>query len=243
MRALAILLFSLFVATSVEAARAPSATESDVEYGKHERNKMDFWKAKSSKPTPVLVYFHGGGFKMGDKRNIHIFFNVKDYLNKDVSCITVNYPFLQHTNNNHMAIMKHCKDAIDFIKKNAKKWNIDTKRIGVSGCSAGALVTEWLGYTTRDVSAMSAYLQPMGTEYFVLRNIKRSSPPLMIYQASAANDKLHHPKYAKMVKDACDKKKAPCELYGSQKNDIENLPGGDPKKSMLKFFCKHWKIK
>ena len=139
--------------------------------------------------------------------------------------------------------MKHCKDSIDFIKKNAKKWNIDTKRIAVSGCSAGALISEWLGYTTKDISAMSVFLQPMGTEYFAIPNIKRSAPPLMIYQASPPSDRVHHPKFAIILKEACDKKKAPCELYGSQKNDIENLPGGDPKKSMLSFFCKHWNMK
>jgi len=242
MRAFATLLFSLFLVTSVEAEKTPSATESEVVYGTHDRNKMDFWKANSSKRTPVLVFFHGGGFKMGDKRSIHRFFNVKDYLNKDISCITVNYPFLKHTNNNYFAIMKHCEDSIDFIKKNAKKWNIDTKKIAVSGCSAGALISEWLGYTTRDISAMSVYLQPMGTEYFAIPNISRSAPPLMIYQASPPRDKIHHPKYAKMLKAECDKKKVSCELFGSKMNDIENLPGGNPKKSMLDFFCKHWKM-
>ena len=36
----------------------------DVSYGSHERLKLDLWKAKADQPSPVLVFFHGGG---GDK--------------------------------------------------------------------------------------------------------------------------------------------------------------------------------
>ena len=36
----------------------------DAPYGSHERLKLDLWKAKSTVPVPLLVFFHGGG---GDK--------------------------------------------------------------------------------------------------------------------------------------------------------------------------------
>lgn len=54
----------------------------DIPYGKHERQKLDLWQVESSKPTPVLIYFHGGGFKKGDKSKIHSHYNVTDYLDK-----------------------------------------------------------------------------------------------------------------------------------------------------------------
>ena len=34
---------------------------SDIRYGPHERNVLDFWKAKSDAPAPVVVHIHGGG--------------------------------------------------------------------------------------------------------------------------------------------------------------------------------------
>ena len=223
---------------------APKATESDVSYGKHERNKLDFWKAKSSKPTPVLIYFHGGGFKMGDKKHIKYFFSVDDYLKKGVSCITVNYPFLKHTNNNYLVIMKHCQDAVNFVKKNAKKWNIDPKNIAAAGTSAGALISQYLGYKGSDIKAIGSFMQPMGTEFFVLPNIKKSSPPIMIYQQNPTTDKIHHPKYAQMVKDACDRLKCECLLFGTGKNGIPKLPGGKSHKElMMKFFLEKLGIK
>jgi hypothetical protein len=220
----------------------PKPTKANVTYGKHSRDKMDFWKAKSSKPTPVLVYFHGGGFKMGDKSAIHHFVAVNDYLNKGVSCITVNYPFLDkdHT---YMSIMAECEKAITLIIKNRKEWNIDPKRIGLSGASAGALIAESLGCRTDKISVISVFLQPMGTDYLVLTGLTSKFPPLMINQFSAKSDKMHLPRYATMLKAACDKKKVECVLWGSGKNGIPKSPERDYKKVMMAFLFKHWKMK
>ena len=46
----------------------PKPTLSEVAYGPHERNVLDFWKAKSDKPTPLAFVIHGEGGKMGAKR-------------------------------------------------------------------------------------------------------------------------------------------------------------------------------
>ena len=50
--------------------KTPSPTMSDVEYGKQQSQVLDFWKADADKPTPVMIYFHGGGFKKGSKKQI-----------------------------------------------------------------------------------------------------------------------------------------------------------------------------
>ena len=39
----------------------------DVRYGPHERNVLDLWLVKSDKPTPLVLFIHGGGFQTGDK--------------------------------------------------------------------------------------------------------------------------------------------------------------------------------
>lgn len=39
----------------------------DHSYGPHERNVLDLWKAKSGRPTPLVIYIHGGAFAHGDK--------------------------------------------------------------------------------------------------------------------------------------------------------------------------------
>src|SRR5688572_24436207 len=55
--------------SAADLARNPP-TFADIAYGPHERNKLDFWKAKSDKPAPVIVFIHGGGFTGGDKSRV-----------------------------------------------------------------------------------------------------------------------------------------------------------------------------
>jgi acetyl esterase/lipase len=49
------------------AVPAIPSTEGNVCYGKNERNVMDFWQAKSERPTPVVICMHGGSWIGGNK--------------------------------------------------------------------------------------------------------------------------------------------------------------------------------
>ena len=241
--ALLTVLLSSSIAMARPARSSVKPTETNVKYGKHERNTMDFWKAESSKPTPILIYFHGGAFKVGDKSAVYRNIDIKAYLAKGVSCASVNYPFLKHKNNNYLAIMKECEDAVEFIRKNARKWNVDVDRIASSGTSAGALITEWIGYQTDSISAMGVLLQPKGTLLLAAPHVKADSPPLFIYQSSPESDAVHHPKYARTMKSVCDAKGVRCVLWGTGSNGITKLPAGkDHKSEMMTFFLECWGI-
>lgn len=41
----------------------------DLAYGEHERHKLDVFRKAETRGAPVLVFVHGGGFVMGDKRS------------------------------------------------------------------------------------------------------------------------------------------------------------------------------
>ena len=67
---------------------------------------------------------------------------------------------------------------------------------------------------------------------------------MIIFQESPATDAVHHPKFGKMLKKACDKKKVECLLYSSGKNDIPKPPGNKHHKEVvLEFLMKKWKMK
>ena len=52
-------------------------------YGDHKRNKFDIWLAESEKPTPLVIYIHGGGFSNGDKSNYYNSKQLVRFLEKD----------------------------------------------------------------------------------------------------------------------------------------------------------------
>ena len=45
----------------------PAPTVADIHYGDHARQVIDFWQAKSDKPTPVVLMIHGGGWVSGSE--------------------------------------------------------------------------------------------------------------------------------------------------------------------------------
>src|SRR5437867_3056907 len=84
----------------------------NVSYGPHERNVMDIWKAKSDRPTPVVVHIHGGGFVAGDKTMLSPFL-LKECLRNGISVVTINYhygtqaPYPAAMQNGARAILLH----------------------------------------------------------------------------------------------------------------------------------------
>ena len=63
----------------------PKPTESLVRYGKHERHVLDFWKADSETPTPLVFVIHGGGWQGGTKERVHRFADVQALLDAGIS--------------------------------------------------------------------------------------------------------------------------------------------------------------
>ena len=76
----------------------PKLTWANVSYGPHKRNVLDVWQAKSDKPTPLAIYFHGGGFSVFDKSKIVKKWpaTVKTLLDAKISVAAVNYRLIQH---------------------------------------------------------------------------------------------------------------------------------------------------
>ncbi|MHC5011166.1 MAG: alpha/beta hydrolase fold domain-containing protein [Planctomycetota bacterium] len=121
----------------------PAPAHADVSYGPHERNVLDLWPAESETPTPLVVYFHGGGFRGGDKRTLNRDL-LQGLLDAGISVAAANYrlsgtaPF--------PAQMHDAARALQFLRHRAAEWNLDRDRIGATGGSAGAGISLWLGF-------------------------------------------------------------------------------------------------
>ncbi len=117
-----------------------------VPYGKHPRQVLDFFPAKSDKPTPVVFYIHGGGWQGGDKKMVP-----NAFLAKGISVVSINYRYVKHGEEDKVeppvkAPLEDAARALQFVRSRAKEWNLDKKRIGATGDSAGGCSSLWLAF-------------------------------------------------------------------------------------------------
>ncbi len=136
------------VATPVPKVALPKPTLANVAYGDHERQVLDFYKAASDQPTPVVFFIHGGGWVRGDKSGIS---SVAVVLKSGISIVSINYRYLQQA---QLAGVKtpvewpvhDAARALQFVRSKAAEWKIDKRRIGAAGGSAGACSSLWLAF-------------------------------------------------------------------------------------------------
>jgi len=124
-------------------------TAANLSYGPHARNVLDFWQAKSDSPTPVVFCIHGGGWQGGDKSSYYG--SVKSYLDNGISVVTINYRLMAQANAQKVmppvkAPLEDAARALQFVRSKAKEWNLDKKRIGATGGSAGGCSSLWLAF-------------------------------------------------------------------------------------------------
>lgn len=252
MKKLSLLLLSLLISLGISKAAEPKR---DIKYdSKHERNVLDFYPAlKKDKPAPVFVWFHGGGFRNGDKNQIerHGRSTLEAYRKAGYAVVSCNYPFLGQ-NMDYRDIVIHCGRAVKYVRSQSKNWNIDPKRLCCGGVSAGALISQFLGYhddladpkAEDPVDQLSSrpavvvgIMQPIGTKEFALRYMDKGEAPLFLYSNARPTDRIHPPKQLELIRDKAKALGIPVEAYGGERNKLPQVEG---KKSWLELqleFC------
>ena len=119
-----------------------------VAYGKHPRQLIDFYQAKSDKPTPLVLYIHGGGWRGGDKSRFSRKI-IQQFLDNGISFAAINYRYTSQAKKMGVkppvkAPLSDAARALQFIRSKAKEWNLDKKKIGATGGSAGGCSSLWL---------------------------------------------------------------------------------------------------
>ena len=109
--------------------------------------KMDIYFPNSGGPWPVFMYVHGGGWNAGDKAEGAgwKFLNGQGYL-----VVSVNYRLAAY-NVKFPSMIEDVKCAVRYLRAHAGEYNLEPKRIGALGASAGGHLVALLG--TSDKSA------------------------------------------------------------------------------------------
>ena len=129
----------------------PEATMAEVRYGDHERHVLDFWKAESTKPTPLAFVIHGGGWQGGSKERVGRFVDVEKLLASGISVVAINYRYVSQAPAAGItppvkAPLHDAARALQFVRSKAAEWNIDKSRVGAAGGSAGACSSLWVAF-------------------------------------------------------------------------------------------------
>jgi acetyl esterase/lipase len=136
----------LFIATSPCAAAAPPApTHADVSFGPSPHQLMDVYlPANPAAPAPVLVWY-GGLWKPAKHAPDPARFLAKGVVVIAVESRTIEDGVAAKATPPVSLPMDDACRAVQFVRANAAKWNLNPKRIAVGGGSQGALPALFVG--------------------------------------------------------------------------------------------------
>ncbi|SHG17599.1 Acetyl esterase/lipase [Flavobacterium fluvii] len=104
---------------------------------------LDAYYDQNKKLNPAIVIIHGGGWRSGNKSQMETF--AMEMASKGYSCFNIEFRLSLEAQ--YPAAIFDVKNAIQFIKKNAQKFNIDTTKVAVLGCSSGGQMAALIGTT------------------------------------------------------------------------------------------------
>ena len=90
--------------------------------------------------SPLVVYFHGGGWGGGDKSKIFgrdLIDVIRELNKRGITCASVEYGLANGGPATANESVADCKDAVRFLAHQAVKYGLDSERIGTFGSSAG----------------------------------------------------------------------------------------------------------
>lgn len=133
---------------SVHAQSLPIGVQAlrDISYVTHghEKQKLDLYLPEAhSKPVPLLIWIHGGGWQNGSKSNCP--FLRQGYLEKGYAVASLDYRLTDAAK--FPAQIEDCKAAIRWLRAHAGKYGLNPDAFGVGGSSAGGHLVALVGTT------------------------------------------------------------------------------------------------
>ena len=145
-------LFVWVIASGMPIFAAPQVPESviweeGIEYTNPDNQHLQLNLARPKKgegPFPAVICIHGGGFRAGKRDgydNLCVRLAERGFVAATISYrLAPKYQF--------PAAVHDTKAAVRWMRANAKNYNVDPSRIGVTGGSAGGHLAQFLGVTS-----------------------------------------------------------------------------------------------
>jgi acetyl esterase/lipase len=117
----------------------------------HFRQKLDLYLPEAEPPVPLIIWIHGGAFRLGDKgdnvplETLDAGYADDGYANDGFAIASINYRLSQHAL--FPAQIEDCKAAVRWLRANAQQYRLDPRRFAAWGPSAGGHLAAMLGVT------------------------------------------------------------------------------------------------
>jgi len=122
--------------------------DKDVEYANINGLSLKadiYYPLDKSKKYPAIAMVHGGGWISGSKENEK--YMAQELAAKGYVAIAVGYRLSEVAK--YPAAIDDVNNAIEYLKKNKKKYSVDTKKIAILGESAGAQIATLVGVKSK----------------------------------------------------------------------------------------------
>lgn len=139
---------------------------------------LDVYRLRDSngKPSPTLIYVHGGGWTGGDPhRQARTMFH--HLAQRGWVVLTIRYPLAPEATFPAQLIAVH--QAVDWAKSSGREFAIDPRRVVLSGGSAGGHLASLAALTAREGTSVAACVPIYGVYDFLNRNRTRPDWPVI----------------------------------------------------------------
>ena len=107
-------------------------------------------------PSPCLVYFHGGGWVLGDIETVD---NLCRRLANASGCVVVSVDYRLAPETRFPGPLDDCFEAVAFVREESESFRIDPRKVAVGGDSAGGNLAAAVALKARDLGGPAIAFQ------------------------------------------------------------------------------------
>lgn len=119
----------------------------NISYSEFKEDLFDIFLPNGKSPAGLVIQIHGGGFVGGDKGGANGNATlINKLMAQNVAYASINYRFITDDGQGVLKCLNDCKRALQFMRYHAKSLNIDKNNVVLTGGSAGAGASLWIGF-------------------------------------------------------------------------------------------------